>query len=142
MKSVYYLILVAIVMIMSGCSSGKMITATEYVNNSIWTNFTPTELNQEKGVLINSIYFAEGNKYIKKTGVGQNSNVVLTPVFTEYGTYTCSGSLKKGITISLQPETSVTGKNEKMEGVITTDGMILITPNNSEYIYFKLEPAK
>lgn len=142
MKSIYYLILVGIVMIVSGCSSSKKITANEYVKESVWANFSPSELNQERGVVINSIYFTENDRYIKKTGVGQDSEVVLTPVFTEYGTYTCAGSLKKGIIISLQPETSIIGNVEKKEGVITQDGMILVVPDNSESIYFKLETAK
>lgn len=66
MKSIYYLILVGIVIIVSGCSSSKKITANEYVKESVWANFTPSELNQERGVVINSIYFTEDDRYIKK----------------------------------------------------------------------------
>lgn len=143
MKSLYYVILIAIVGIVSGCSSNKSITGKEFINNTIWANFTPAELNNEKGTIINSIFFTNDDHYIMKTGIGQDSTVLVSPVFTEYGTYTCSGSIKKGIKISMSPETSVIGKEKNMEGLITEAGMIIITPqDNSESIYFKLDTKK
>jgi len=142
MKSALYGILLAIIMTASGCSSSKNLTADSVIKNSVWVNLTPAEMNDENGVIINSIYFTEGDRFIMKTGVGQNSSIVAAPVFSEYGTYSYSGSLKKGIVVTLNTEAATLGKNDKMEGVIVPDGMMLIAPDGTESIYFKLQTEK
>ncbi len=142
MKYILYGILSAIIVITTGCSSRKNFTPESIVKNSVWVNFTPSELNEQKGVINKSIYFTDGDKFIMKTGVGQDSSIIAAPLFSDFGTYSCSGSLKKGISINLNPDVTCIGKTEKMEGLVFPEGMMLITPDGSESIYFKLQTKK
>lgn len=141
MKKIFYGLLTAFTLAASGCSSSK-ITADNFVKNSIWVNLTPSEMNNEKATIINSIYFTKDNKYILKTGVGQDSTILVAPIFSEYGTYSCSGSLKKGIMIQLNTDVSTFGKITEMNGVITNEGMLLISPDSTESFFFKLQTEK
>lgn len=142
MKKVFYGLLTAFTLTASGCSSSKNITADNFVKNSLWVNLTPSEMNNEKATIVNSIFFTEDNKYIIKTGVGQDSTILVAPIFSEYGTYSCSGSLKKGIRIQLNTDVSSFGKITEMQGVITNEGMLLISPDSTESIFFKLQTDK
>lgn len=141
----YFLLLISLVAILiasPSCSPGRNLSADEVVKNSIWISSTPAEMDGEQGTVINSIYFTDGNQVFMKTGVAQDSTIVKAPIFSGYGTYTISGTLNKGIKVSIQPDVVTIGKKTIMEGVITPDGMILIEPDHTASIYHKVQTSK
>lgn len=105
----------------------------------MWVNFTPSELDGEKGVVIKSIQFLDNGQVFMKTGVGQGSDIVVKPTLTGYGTYTCSGSLKKGIQVKLSADVVSVGKECNYIGVVSPDGMILVRPDSTAYVYHQFE---
>ncbi|MDE6807980.1 MAG: hypothetical protein K2I98_05935, partial [Prevotella sp.] len=103
---------------------------------------TRSTMNNEEGVLINSLFFKDDNKVIMKTGVGQASEIIATPIFSGYGTYTSSGSLKKGIRFNINMDVVTIGTKINYEGLITPEGMILLEPDSTEYFYYRLQTTQ
>lgn len=138
MKKFSWLFLIALVAVISSCSSTRNLSADKVVKNTLWVNFTPTELEGQDGMMINQLYFMDNNKVVMKTGVGQGSEVIVAPLLSNFGTYECSGSLKKGITVNIKSEVTTIGKQVDYKGLITSDGMVLVKPDSTAYVYFYL----
>lgn len=139
MKKVFF-VLIALSLIISSCSLNKKNSADNVMKDSLWVNLTPATMGNEEGVIINSLYFTSDDKVFMKTGVGQGSEVIAKPIFSGYGTYTCSGNLKKGIIFNINTQTSTIGKKMDYKGLITSEGMILIEPDSTAYIYYQIQP--
>lgn len=139
MRKIFYCVLVTMSVIITSCSSSRNVSADNVIKNSMWVNLTKTTMDNEEGVLITGLYFSDDNKVIMKTGVGQGSEVIATPIFSNYGTYTYSGNLKKGIRFNINTDIATIGKKVNYEGLITPDGMILIEPDSTAYFYYQLK---
>lgn len=138
MKKFSWLFLIALVAVISSCSSTRNLSADKVVKNTLWVNFTPTELEGQDGMMINQLYFMDNNKVVMKTGVGRGSEVIIAPILSNFGTYECSGNLKKGITVNITSEVTTIGKQVDYKGLITSDGMVLVKPDSTAYVYFYL----
>lgn len=126
----------------SSCSSGRNLSTNNVIKNSVWVNTIPTELGNEKGTIVNSLYFMDNNQVVMKSGVCQGTKIIGTPILTGYGTYDYSGSLKKGIKFKIDTKTVTVGKKVDYTGLITPEGMMLIEPDSTAYIYYKVETSK
>lgn len=139
MKKVSVYILLAMSIIITSCSSSRKLATDKAIKNTGWLNLSPTTLENEKGVMINSLYFTGDSIVIMKTGVGQDSTVIATPNYSKYGTYTYSGNLKDGIQFKINTQISTIGPKIDYEGLITPEGMVLIEPDSTAYIYYQLQ---
>lgn len=142
MKKIFFLSLIAISVIITSCSTSRNLTDKNVIKNSVWVNFTPSTMNNEDGVLINSLLFKDDNKVIMKTGVGRASEVIATPIFSSYGTYTSSGNLKKGIRFNIYTDVATIGVKNNYKGLITSEGMILIGSDSTVYFYYRLQTTQ
>lgn len=113
------------------CSSYK-------VADSLWYSVTPSELEGQQGDFVDGLYFTGDNRVLMKAAVVQDTTVLVKPVYTGYGRYTCTGrKLKKGIGISIEMEKRIIGKDVSYNGVITPKGMLLFTPDSVVHIYYR-----
>lgn len=110
------------------CSSYK-------IANSLWYNLTPSELQGVQGDVVNGLYFYENGEVLMKTAVVNDTVIVAKPILTGCGTYTCSGSLNKGIQININTEQKLDCKATNYKGIITEDGMVLCDSDSSIYVY-------
>lgn len=138
MKKIYFLLIIPLFVILTSCSANRGASGFNDLKNSIWVNFTPSELDGDKAVVLNSLFFTDNNRVFMKTGVGQDSTIIATPLPFEYGTYECSGSIKNGMNIYINTEFSTIGPKTDYRGIITPDGIILIEPDSTTYIYHRI----
>lgn len=113
------------------CSSYK-------VADSLWCSATPSELDGQQGNVVDGLYFTSDNRVLMKTAVVQDTTVLVKPVYTGYGRYTCAGrKLKKGIRITIETEKRIIGKGTSYNGLITPKGMLLCTPDSVARLYYR-----
>ncbi len=139
MKRISWVFLIALIAIVSSCSSTRISSADKVIKNTFWVNLTPATLGDQNGTLVNSLYFTGDNKVIMKTGVTQDSTVVEKPLFSNFGNYKCSGNLKKGISLTITTDIATIGKKIDYKGLITSEGMVLIEPDSTSYVYFPIQ---
>lgn len=128
MKNAKFLIFSIALVIVCSCSTYK-------IDNSMWYNLTPSEVQGVQGEVVNGLYFCDNGKVLMKTAVVKDTTIIAKPMLTGYGEYSCSGSLKKGIQIEVKTEKKMDSKAIDYKGVITKKGMILIAPDSTYYIY-------
>ena len=63
------------------------------------------------------------------TSVKKDTVMIVEPCVTEYGKYSYSGNLKKGVTIDINT-IDVDNRQNRYKGVIYTDGMILVSQDS------------
>ena len=125
-----HLILCFSLLMLSSCSTYRLA-------NSLWYSVNPSEMEQEKGNVVNGLYFTDDNYVLMKTAVIKDTTVIAKPVYSGYGKYFYSGKLKKGIHIKIETEKANVGPKVNYEGVITSDGMILCAQDSTAYIYYR-----
>ena len=123
MKKIILSIVVTAGLMLSSCVSYKL-------DKTIWVNVTPVEKDGVKGNVITSLYFWDKNTVSFYKAVEKDSSVIVRPVVTATGTYSCKGKLKKGAKITADV---VTFKDESLlyNGILTLEGMVLISSTDS-----------
>lgn len=124
------LILCFSLLMLSSCSTYR-------IANSLWYSVNPSEMEQEKGNVVNGLYFTDDNYVLMKTAVIKDTTIIAKPIYSGYGKYSCSGKLKKGIHIKIESEKTTVGPNVNYEGIITSEGMILCTSDSTANIYYR-----
>lgn len=109
--------------------------STYKVENSMWYNVTPSELQGVQGNVVNGLYFSENNEVFMKTAVVKDTTIIAKPILTGYGKYSHSGSLKKGIQININTEQKLDGIAVNYRGIITDEGMVLCAPDSIIFVY-------
>lgn len=120
MKRYIYIFIVCL--LMSSCATVKL-------ENTIWYSETTSELNGEKAQVITSLYLYEDGLMCFNTSVKQDSTMIVAPCATEYGQYTYSGKLKKGMKIEINAET-IDQQQTLYHGIIVPEGMVLVNQDS------------
>lgn len=105
-----------------GCSSFKLV-------NTVWVNARDAELDGEKGIVFTTLYFGEDNVVNFNTSVMQDTTLIVPPCFTEYGEYTYSGTLKKGIKLNIKT-IDLDNRTIQYKGIICKYGMVLVSQDS------------
>ena len=116
------IILFCAVICLCSCSTFKLV-------NTIWYNETITERDGVKAAVYTTLYFGEDSIVNFNTSVRQDTTMIVAPCFTEYGKYTYSGTLKKGIEIEINA-VDIDNIPTKYVGVIFKDGMVLVSQDS------------
>ena len=130
MKKILLLLLVTISTILWSCHSQCNLS------NSVWYNVSPITLSTQEYNMVTSLYFWDDKVMNINTALIQDSIVVLPATMAANGTYTIKGSLKKA-NIQIQV-TNMQNVEETYQGVITSKGMILISPDSIAKPYNKI----
>jgi hypothetical protein len=105
-----------------GCSSFNLV-------NTVWYNGSPAELYGEKAIVYTTLYFGEDSIVNVNTSVMKDTNLIVSPCFTEFGTYTYFGTLKKGIQIHINTK-DLNNQSVQYQGIICNDGMVLVSQDS------------
>ena len=97
--------------------------------NTVWYNETITERDGIEAAVYTTLYFGEDSVVNFNTSVRQDTTMIVAPCFTEYGKYTYSGNLKKGIKIEINA-VDIDNMPTKYEGVIFKKGMVLVSQDS------------
>lgn len=101
----------------------------------MWYNITPSELQGEKGNIVNGLYFYENGEVLMKTAVVKDTTIIASPILTGYGTYSLSGSIRKGMRIKINTDIKLDETAVDYNGIITEEGMLLCAPDSTLYVY-------
>lgn len=104
------------------CSTFKLV-------NTIWYNETITERDGVKAAVYTTLYFGEDSIVNFNTSVRQDTNMIITPCFTEFGKYTYSGTLDKGIRLEINT-IDIDNVPTLYNGIIFKDGMVLVSQDS------------
>ena len=107
---------------MCSCSTFKLV-------NTVWYNETITERDGVEAAVFTTLYFGEDSVVNFNTSVRQDSTMIVAPCFTEFGKYTYSGTLKKGVKIEIDA-VDIDNLPTKYEGIIFKDGMVLVSQDS------------
>lgn len=103
--------------------------STLKLENTVWYNMTEAERDGEKANVYTTLYFGEDNIVNVNTSVQKDTTMIVAPCFTEYGTYTYSGNLRKGIEIHIKG-INVDNMPVTYDGVIFKKGMVLVSQDS------------
>lgn len=109
-------------MCLCGCSTIKM-------ENTVWYNECIAERGGDTAAVYTALYFGENNVMTINTSVKKDTVMIVEPCVTEYGKYSYSGNLKKGVKIDINT-IDVDNRQNRYKGVIYTDGMILVSQDS------------
>lgn len=110
------------------CSSYK-------IANSMWYNVTPSELQGAKGEVVNGLYFYEDGNVSMKTAVVSDTTIIAKPILTGWGTYSHSGTIKKGIRLKINTAFKLDEKAVDYDGIITKNGMLLYASDSTALVF-------
>ena len=116
------ILLICAVACLCSCSTFKLV-------NTIWYNETITERDGVNAAVYTTLYFGEDSIVNFNTSVRQDTNMIIAPCFTEFGKYTYSGTLKKGIKIEIQA-VDIDNQPTYYNGIIFKDGMVLVSQDS------------
>lgn len=105
-----------------GCSSFNLV-------NTVWYNRNNAELDGEKAIVYTTLYFGEDNIVNFNTSVMQDTAMIVAPCYTEFGKYTYSGTLKKGIKIDIQT-IGIDNQQTVYKGILCKYGMVLVSQDS------------
>lgn len=116
------ILLICCIISLHSCSTFKLV-------DTIWYNGSNAELNGEKAIVYTTLYFGEDSVVNFSTSVMQDTNMIVSPCFTEFGKYTYSGTLKKGIKLHINTM-DINNKQAQYEGILCQYGMLLISQDS------------
>ena len=101
----------------------------------MWYNVTPSELQGAKGEVVNGLYFYEDGNVSMKTAVVSDTTIIAKPILTGWGTYSHSGTIKKGIRLKINTAFKLDEKAVDYDGIITKNGMLLYASDSTATFY-------
>lgn len=99
-----------------------------YIKKTVWINATPVEYEGVKGTVVTSVYFWDKNTVEFYTAVEKDS-IVVAPYLSLSGKYKSHGKIKNGVRITIDAQDSESHVFT-YNGVLTSDGMILVSPDS------------
>lgn len=103
--------------------------STIKLENTVWYNECIAERGGDSAAVYTALYFGDDNVMTINTSVKRDTTMIVEPCVTEYGKYSYSGNLKKGVKIDINT-IDVDNRKTCYKGVIYTDGMILISQDS------------
>jgi hypothetical protein len=100
-----------------------------YLKKTVWINVTPVEKDGVTGNILTSVYFWDKSTVSFYTAVEKDSAIIVEPYLSALGKYSCEGKIKKGVKFTVDMQT-IDNENLSYKGILTLDGMVLVSPNS------------
>ena len=111
------------------------------LTNTVWCNAMPSEVEGMTANVINSVYFLRDNHVSFNTCVKKDTTVILPQTTTALGTYTSSGSLRKGIHLDIETFDEY-GLRKHTEAVVNKYGLFISDTDSTSTVYFLVSNIK
>lgn len=134
MKKLTLFLLLFAVLLATGCSYK--------IAQTVWYDTVPSSLEGQEAIVVNGLYFTDDNRVFMKTSVIKDTTVIVPAYPAGYGTYQCSGTLQKGVHISIVTDKKIDSKKLDYEGLITKDGMLLCASDSTLHYYTPVTKKK